>query len=112
MSRQRNWIARSKHAGRRSNFVRDPGSARAGREVPLAHGGKMILLYGVAIEDALKDPKTTLASLRSLQKRGQQTLKSQGDFKDGLKKLDRAIKADGKKKYFSQFGPRGLAKAR
>ena len=58
----------------------------------------MILLYGVAIEDALKDPKTTLASLRSLQKRGQQTLKSQGDLKDALKKLDRAIKARGKKK--------------
>jgi len=56
------------------------------------------LLYGDVIIDSLRDPKTTLASLRSLQKRGQQTLKSHGDLKGALKKLDREIKARGKKK--------------
>ena len=53
-------------------------------------------LYGVVIDDALKDPKTTLAALKSLQKRGYQTLEAHGDLKGALKKLDRAIKARGK----------------
>ena len=54
--------------------------------------------YGPVITDALRDPKTTLATLRSLQKRGYQTLKAHGDLKGSLKKLDREIKARGKKK--------------
>ena len=57
----------------------------------------MQLLYGDVITDALRDPKSTLASLRALQKRGYQTLKSHGDLKGSLKKLDREIKARGKK---------------
>jgi hypothetical protein len=58
----------------------------------------MILLYGVAIEDALKDPKTNLSALKSLQKRGQAALQAQGDLKGALKKLDREIKARDNKK--------------
>jgi len=54
--------------------------------------------YGDVITDALRDPKTTLAALRSLQKNGHQTLQSQGDLKGALKKLDREIKARAKKK--------------
>ena len=54
--------------------------------------------YGPVITDALSDPKTTLATLRSLQKSGYQTLKAHGDLKGALKKLDREIKARGKKK--------------
>ena len=53
-------------------------------------------LYGPVIDDALRDPKTTLAALKSLQKRGYQTLLAHGDLKGALKKLDRAIKARGK----------------
>jgi len=56
------------------------------------------LVYGDVITDALRDPKSSLAALRSLQKRGTQTLASQGDLKGALKKLDREIKARGKKK--------------
>jgi hypothetical protein len=54
--------------------------------------------YGDVITDALRDPKSTLTSLRSLQKRGYQTLASQGDLKGALKKLDREIKARSKRK--------------
>jgi hypothetical protein len=57
-----------------------------------------IQLYGVAIDDALGDPKTKLSTLKSLQKRGYATLEAHGDLKGALKKLDRAIKARGKKK--------------
>ena len=56
------------------------------------------LLYGDVIIDALRDPKTTLAALRSLQKKGNQTLELHGDLKGALKKLDRAIKARAKTK--------------
>jgi hypothetical protein len=54
--------------------------------------------YGDVITDALRDPKTTLAALRSLQKRGHQTLEAQGDLAGALKKLEREIKARTKKK--------------
>ena len=52
--------------------------------------------YGVVITDALKDPKTSLTTLKSLQKKGYATLKGQGDLKGSLKKLDSAIKARSK----------------
>ncbi|MEJ0075439.1 MAG: DUF1843 domain-containing protein [Alphaproteobacteria bacterium] len=55
-------------------------------------------LYAVPIDDALSDPKTKLSTLKSLQKTGYKTLASHGDLKGALKKLDRAIKAHGKKK--------------
>jgi hypothetical protein len=53
--------------------------------------------YGVVITDALKDPKTTLSTLKSLQKKGYASLEAHGDLKGSLKKLDREIKARGKK---------------
>ena len=52
--------------------------------------------YGVVITDALKDPKTSLTTLKSLQKKGYGRLQAQGDLKGALKKLDREIKARGK----------------
>jgi len=54
--------------------------------------------YGVVITDALKDPKTKLSTLKSLQKRGYASLEGHGDLKGSLKRLDRAIKVHGKKK--------------
>jgi len=53
--------------------------------------------YGVVINDALSDPKTTLSTLKSLQKKGYARLEAQGDLKGALKKLDREIKARAKK---------------
>jgi len=53
-------------------------------------------LYAVPICDALEDPKTTLATLKSLQKKGYARLEAHGDLKGSLKKLDRAIKARSK----------------
>ena len=53
--------------------------------------------YGVVITDALKDPKTNLSTLKSLQKKGYAHLQAQGDLKGSLKKLDSAIKSRGKK---------------
>ena len=53
-------------------------------------------IYGVVIDDALKDPKTTLAKLKSLQKQGYKRVEAHGDLKGSLKKLDRAIKARAK----------------
>jgi hypothetical protein len=54
--------------------------------------------YGPAINDALSDPKTKLTTLKALQQRGYDTLKAHGDLKGALKKLDKEIKARGKKK--------------
>jgi hypothetical protein len=51
-----------------------------------------VQVYGVVIDDALSDPATALAKLKSLQKKGYQTLEAHGDLKGALKKLDRAIK--------------------
>ena len=53
--------------------------------------------YDAAINDALSDPKTKLSTLKSLQKKGYAALEAHGDLKGSLKKLDRAIKARGKK---------------
>jgi len=55
-------------------------------------------LYGPVIDDALSDPKSKLSALKSLQKTGYKTLEAHGDLKGALKKLDREIKARGKKK--------------
>jgi len=53
--------------------------------------------YGVVIDDAASDPKTKLATLRMLQKRGQKSLTALGDLKGALRRLDREIKAREKK---------------
>ena len=55
-------------------------------------------IYGVVIDDALKDPKTTLSTLKALQKKGYKRVEAHADLKGALKKLDRAIKARSKKK--------------
>lgn len=47
--------------------------------------------YGPPINDALKDPKTTLATLVGLRRRAAALLKSQGSLKVALQKLDREI---------------------
>ena len=57
----------------------------------------LVPLYGVVIDDALKDPKTTLSKLKALQKQGYKRVADHGDLKGSLKKLDSAIKARGKK---------------
>ena len=54
--------------------------------------------YDAAISDALRDPKSTLAKLKSLRAKGQEALEAHGDLKGALKKLERAIKAREKKK--------------
>lgn len=54
--------------------------------------------YDAAINDALSDPKSSLAKLKALQAKGQEALEAHGDLKGALKKLDRAIKARSKKK--------------
>ena len=55
-----------------------------------------IQIYGVVIDDALKDPKTTLSKLKALQKQGYKRVEAHGDLKGSLKKLDREIKARAK----------------
>ena len=54
--------------------------------------------YDAAISDALKDPKSTLAKLKSLRSKGQEILDAHGDLKGALKRLNSAIKAREKKK--------------
>ena len=54
--------------------------------------------YDAAISDALKDPKATLAKLKSLRSKGKEVLEAHGDLKGALKRLDSAIKAREKKK--------------
>jgi len=49
--------------------------------------------YGTAINDALKNPRTKLESLKTLRDRGAALLKAQGDLKGALRKLDTEIKA-------------------
>jgi Domain of unknown function (DUF1843) len=47
--------------------------------------------YGPPINDALKDPNTTLDTLVELRHRAASLLKAQGDLKGALKRLDREI---------------------
>jgi hypothetical protein len=48
--------------------------------------------YGPPINDALKDPSTKLKTLVQLRERAAATLKSQGDLKSALKRLDAEIR--------------------
>jgi len=54
--------------------------------------------YGPVITDALNDPKTTLSTLKALQKKGYARVEAHGDLKGALKRLDRAIKTRAKAK--------------
>lgn len=58
--------------------------------MPKAEGGP-VRPYGVAISDALKDPKSTTASLKSLRDHAKRVLKEQGDLAGALKKLETEI---------------------
>lgn len=64
--------------------------------MPKALGGQ-VLPYGVAISDALKDPKTTLEQLAALRDSARRILKQQGDLPGALKKLETEIGRRGKK---------------
>lgn len=48
--------------------------------------------YGPPINDALKDPSTTLKTLVQLRERAAATLKAQGDLKSALRRLDAEIR--------------------
>ena len=75
------------------------------------------LLYGDVIIDALRDPKTTLAALRSLQKKGNQTLESHGRLEgraEETRSRDQGARQDevALPTLRPEFGPRGPAKPR
>ena len=48
--------------------------------------------YGVAINDAIKSPRSKLADLVALRDHAKATLAAQGDLKGALKQLDAEIK--------------------
>jgi hypothetical protein len=49
--------------------------------------------YGTAINQALKNPRTSVQNLKALRDRANTLLTAQGDLKGALKKLDKEIKA-------------------
>jgi hypothetical protein len=53
--------------------------------------GAQVKPYGVAISDALKDPKSTLEHMTSLRDTARAMLKEQGDLAGALKKLEAEI---------------------
>jgi uncharacterized protein DUF1843 len=53
--------------------------------------------YGVAISDALKDPKTSLAELVAHRDHAREVLAAQGDLAAALKRLEGEIKRRGGK---------------
>jgi hypothetical protein len=53
--------------------------------------------YGTAINQALKNPRTSVEDLKALRDQANTLLKAQGDLKGSLKKLDKEIKARAKK---------------
>jgi hypothetical protein len=64
--------------------------------MPKAAGGE-VKPYGVAISDALKDPKSTLEQLHALHASAQQLLRQQGDLPAALKRLEAEIEHRGRK---------------
>jgi hypothetical protein len=61
-----------------------------------ASGGN-VKPYGVAISDALKDPKSTMEHLSGLRDSARALLKETGDLPAALKKLEAEIARRGKK---------------
>lgn len=51
--------------------------------------------YGTAINQALKNPRTSVEDLKALRDQANNLLKAQGDLKGALTKLDKEIKARG-----------------
>jgi hypothetical protein len=54
--------------------------------------------YGTAINQALRNPRTSVESLKALRDRTNALLAAQGDLKGALRKLDKEIKARGRAK--------------
>jgi len=54
-----------------------------------------VILYGVAIHDALSNPKTSVEELEKMLEHGYSVLKQQGDLRAALRKLDEEIKNRG-----------------
>jgi hypothetical protein len=52
-----------------------------------------LIAYGVAINTALKNPRTKLEDLKALRGHAVSLLKAQGDLKGALGKLEKEIKA-------------------
>jgi hypothetical protein len=52
-----------------------------------------LIAYGVAINTALRNPRTKLEDLKSLREHARSLMKAQGDLKGALGKLEREIKA-------------------
>jgi hypothetical protein len=61
-----------------------------------ASGGN-VKPYGVAISDALKDPKSSLEQLNGLRDSARKLIKEHGDLPAALKKLEAEIARRGKK---------------
>lgn len=57
----------------------------------LKAAGGLVKPYGVAISDALKDPKSTDEQLKRLRDSARRLLKEQGDLPGALKKLEAEI---------------------
>ena len=52
-----------------------------------------LIAYGVAINTALRNPRTKLEDLKALRGHAQSLMKAQGDLKGALSKLEKEIKA-------------------
>ena len=51
-----------------------------------------LIAYGVAINTALKNPRTKLEDLKALREHARSLMKAQGDLKGALGKLEKEIK--------------------
>jgi hypothetical protein len=52
-----------------------------------------LIAYGVAINTALRNPRTKLEDLKALREHARSLMKAQGDLKGSLSKLEKEIKA-------------------
>ena len=52
-----------------------------------------LIAYGVAINTALRNPRTKLEDLKALREHARSLMKAQGDLKGSLGKLEKEIKA-------------------
>jgi hypothetical protein len=52
-----------------------------------------LIAYGVAINTALRNPRTKLEDLKALREHARSLMKAQGDLKGSMAKLEKEIKA-------------------
>jgi hypothetical protein len=52
-----------------------------------------LIAYGVAINTALRNPRTKLEDLKALREHARSLMKAQGDLKGAMGKLEKEIKA-------------------